>query len=124
MKFTALIVVTVFIAFDILTGWLKALYTGTFNSSIMREGLFHKLGELLALALGYACEFTFPLINMNVNVPFAAAISVYIVIMEVASIVENLSKMNPELAGILQKFFAKEKIDPEAKGGVNSEHEK
>ena len=123
MKFTALIVVMVFIAFDILTGWLKALYTGTFNSSVMRQGLFHKLGELLALGLGYACEYTFPLISLNVSVPFAGAIATYIVIMEVASIVENLAKLNPELAGILGKFFSKDKIQAEAEGGVHLEPE-
>ncbi len=122
MKITALIIVLMFIAFDILTGWLKALSTGTVDSSIMRKGLFHKLGEILAVAFGYLCEFCFPMIGVNFQVPLAAGICVYIVLMETASIVENLAVMNPNIAGILNKFFDSEKLEPEQNGGKHLEN--
>lgn len=123
MKVGPLIVVVIFITFDIGTGWLKALSTGTADSSIMRKGLFHKLAEILAVLFGYTCEIVFPLVDINVSIPLAAGISTYIVIMETASIVENLAIMNPTLADILSKFFSKEKLSPEEKGEANDEDE-
>lgn len=121
MKVGPLIVVIIFITFDIGTGWLKALSTGTADSSIMRKGLFHKLAEILAVLFGYTCEIVFPLVDINVSIPLAAGISTYIVIMETASIVENLAIMNPKLADILSKFFSKEKLESEEKGEAKDE---
>lgn len=60
MNIAPVIVVLIFIAFDVLTGWLKAFSTGTTNSSIMREGLFHKIGELLAMALVMFASILYP----------------------------------------------------------------
>lgn len=105
MKIGALITVLVFIAFDVITGWLKALATGTTDSSIMRKGLFHKLGELLAVMFGYMCEYAFPIMEIEVSIPFAGVIATYIVLMETASIIENLCIMNPSLSEIMKKIF-------------------
>lgn len=113
MKLYVLYIPAMFIAFDILTGWLKALSTGTVNSSIMRKGLMHKLGEILALVFGMLCEYAFPLLGIDSNIPFTFAISVYIIVMETASIIENLAVMNPQLAGILNRLFSKEKTQGE-----------
>ncbi len=113
MKLYVLYIPALFIAFDILTGWLKALSTGTVNSSIMRKGLVHKLGEILALAFGALCEYTFPMLGIDSNIPFTLAICVYLTVMETASIIENLAAMNPQLAGILNRLFSKEKLEGE-----------
>lgn len=122
MKITALIIVSVFICFDVLTGWLKALSTGSLDSSIMRKGLFHKVGEELAMAFGYLCEFCFPLAGVPMQIPIASGIGVYIVLMETASIVENIAIMNPALANILSKFFDSEKLEPSQTGGKHLEN--
>ena len=97
-----------FIAFDVLTGWLKAIATKTTNSSIMRSGLFHKLGEIVALIFGYVCEYSLPMIGVDIEIPFAVAIGTYIVLMELASIIENISKINPRLAHIMMNIFSDE----------------
>lgn len=110
MKIGALITVLVFIAFDVITGWLKALATGTTDSSIMRKGLFHKLGELLAVMFGYMCEYAFPIMEIEVSIPFAGVIATYIVLMETASIIENLCIMNPNLSKIMEKIFDSDKL--------------
>lgn len=115
MKLYVLYIPAMFIAFDILTGWLKALSTGTVNSSIMRKGLTHKLGEILALAFGAMCEYAFPVLGIESNVPFTLAICVYLIVMETASIIENLAAMNPQLAGILNRLFSKEKLNGDNK---------
>lgn len=120
MKIGSLIVVLVFIAFDVATGWLKAIATGTTDSSIMRQGLFHKLGEILAVMFGYMCEYLFPYMEIDVTIPFAIAIATYIVLMETASIIENLCIMNPNLANVMGKIFDKskfEEVDDENKSG-------
>lgn len=110
MKIGSLITVLVFIAFDVITGWLKALATGTTDSSIMRKGLFHKLGELLAVMFGYMCEYAFPIMDIEVSIPFAGVIATYIVLMETASIIENLCIMNPSLSEIMKKIFDEDKL--------------
>ena len=111
MNVAALIIVFIFIVFDIATGWLKALSTGTTNSSIMRQGLYRKLAEIISVLFGYTCQYVFPLVGIDVNIPLAAGIATYIVLMETASIIENLGVMNPNLANVLSKFFSNEKLD-------------
>ena len=120
---TALLVTTIFIVFDIATGWLKALSTGTTDSSIMRQGLFRKIAEIMAVLFGYVCEYVFPYAEIEVSIPFATGISAYIVLMETASIIENLAIMNPKLAEILEKFFSKEKIESGEKYGGTEQDE-
>lgn len=97
-----------FIAFDILTGWTKALVTHTTDSSIMRVGLFHKVGEILAIVFGYCCQFSFPYVGITVAIPLVETISTYIILMETASIIENLVKINPQLGDVLSKIFKKD----------------
>ena len=121
LKVTALIVATIFILFDIATGWLKALSTGTANSSIMRQGLFRKIAEIMAVLFGYVCEYVFPYAGIEVSIPFATGIAAYIVVMETASIIENLAVMNPHLGEILEKFFSREKIGVEEENGKHLE---
>ena len=121
MKITALIIVLVFICFDVLTGWLKAISTGSVDSSIMRKGLYHKVGEILSVIFGYLCEYTFPIMNVPIELPIASGISIYIILMETASIIENLAIMNPQLSGVLSKFFDTSKLKTVEKGGKHLE---
>ena len=121
MNYTAVVIVAFFIAFDVLTGWIKAIATKTTDSSIMRTGLFHKLGELLAIAFGYACEFAFPYIGMTISLPLASAICTYIVLMETASIVENLSRISPKLANALDKYFDQSKVKKDGEEDVQKD---
>lgn len=122
MNITILIIVLIFIAFDVLTGWLKALATKTTNSSIMRKGLFHKLGEVVAMIFGYVCEYSLPYVGVKISVPFAVAIGTYIVLMETASIIENIAIINPGMAKILGNVFSKDTLNlPEEDVNTNEE---
>lgn len=122
MNITIGIIALIFIAFDVLTGWLKAIATKTTNSSIMRSGLFHKLGEIVAIIFGYVCEYSLPLIGVDIDIPFAVAIGTYIVLMELASIIENISKINPRLSRIMTNIFSDELADYEEE--KEGKHEK
>ena len=100
-------IVLIFISFDILFGLLQALKNQTFQSSVMRQGLFHKLGEILCYLFGVVCDATLPMINILVPFSLASAITIYIVIMEIGSILENLSKISPVMAKYLGLIFEK-----------------
>lgn len=97
------IIVSVAIAADIVTGLIAALYKREFASSVMREGLFHKVGEMCAVALLYGVEYAQPIIGIDTGLPLFAAGCGYLVLMEIGSIMENLSKFTPGLDRILHK---------------------
>ncbi|MCD8367934.1 MAG: phage holin family protein [Clostridiales bacterium] len=86
-----------FIALDFITGLIQALATQTFASSVMRQGLYHKLGLLLCMALGILVDYAQTWLDLGVSVPVAGAVCAYIVIMEIGSSLENICKINPDL---------------------------
>lgn len=100
-----IIVVLVFILVDVLVGLAKAFANGNYKSALMREGLYHKLGEILAVGFGVLCEELFPYAGITIGVPIVTSICVYIILMETGSIVENLSEISPALASLLTKVF-------------------
>lgn len=97
----------VFMVFDILTGYIQAVINKNVDSSIMRKGLLHKVLLIIIIAVGFLLDFTFNLKTISI------AICVYIIVMELTSILENLKK-----AGIDIKFldFIKEKGSEEKNG--------
>lgn len=97
------IVVAAAILLDIITGLIKAFYTKSFSSSVMRQGLFHKLGELLAVAILYGAEIALPMIGVDANLPLFPAGVGYCTLMELGSIIENLRAFTPGLDNILGK---------------------
>ena len=86
-----------FISLDFATGLLKSIAKKDFESSKMREGLFHKVGSIIAIVLGVLVEQAATYIDIGVNVEVATAICGYIIIMEIGSIIENIGAINPEL---------------------------
>ena len=99
----------VFILFDVLSGLLKAFYTGTFNSTNMRKGGMHKLAELLILGLTFYIQLGYGLPADNLPITAINAVPSYIIFMELMSILENLADVNEGLKNILSKFFGKAK---------------
>lgn len=91
---------------DIITGVFKALKNGTFKSSIMREGLWHKLGFIMAIFVIALLQVFlaanqlpdgFVLENIIMDAPYCLVICIYIIGVEIGSIWENLSEINPKL---------------------------
>lgn len=73
-------------AADTLLGWLGALKKGEWKSRNARWGAVGKLTELIIIALMYLCEWTF-------NIDWLIyTITLYFIICEGASIVENIVK--------------------------------
>lgn len=102
-----LIIVLGFIAFDVVTGLIKAGYNGNYNSAIMRQGGFHKSMEVMAMAVAYFVEYTIVYINIGVDVPAVPAVTVYICIMELISILENICAVNPQMCALFKPYLEK-----------------
>lgn len=80
----------VLIASDVVSGWIQATINSTWDSTKMRKGLFRKGGEMMVVVIAWIVGIALP---MDINIALFA--SVYIVIMEALSVLENL-----DLAGI------------------------
>lgn len=101
MSTVDLVIVVVCIVADVVTGLIAAWISHTFESAKMREGAGHKLGELFAMGVCYGVQFGLPLMGITTTINFVRGFTIYIVIMEFASIAENIIKMDPELKGPL-----------------------
>lgn len=102
-----LIIVLVFIVFDVVTGLIKAGYNGNYNSAIMRQGGFRKSMEVMAMAVAYFVEYAIVYINIGVDVPAVPAVTVYICIMELISILENICAVNPQMCALFKPYLDK-----------------
>jgi phage-related holin len=98
-----LLCVLAFILADILTGLVKSLYEKDFKSSVMRQGLFHKAGELMVLGLLYGVEYAAPMLGITFELPTFRAGACYCILMEVGSIIENIKPYTPAISTILRK---------------------
>ena len=83
---------------DFLTGISHAWATGHLKSYKMRDGLNKKVGEICILLVGYIFTWT-------INAPkyLMIGLTIYIVIMELISLSENLDKMGVPLPKPLKK---------------------
>lgn len=103
----ALGITAILIAMDYVTGISVAVSRGNLQSSKMREGLWHKLGEVGAILLAYLVAEEGHYIGLPYRIDILIpAVLIWISVMEITSILENLAVLNPGLAsaGFLQIF--------------------
>lgn len=96
-EIAALCIVGIMIVLDCLTGLAKAVKNHDVSSGKMRDGLWHKISFILIVVLGEVLEHGQRMIDMGFSVPIIVPTCVYIVLTETASILENLSELNPAL---------------------------
>ena len=84
----------IFSGLDILTGYIQAVINKNVDSKVMREGLLHKCLLIVAIVIGYVVEYAFGISAV------AQVITVYICVMEVMSILENLKKAGLDIGKI------------------------
>lgn len=101
------VIVAGFIIFDIVTGCIKASYSGSFNSTIMRQGGYHKLSEIVAVIGSALLEHACKIVNLGIDIPLLNVVSVYICATELISIIENLSVVNPSLEKLFKPYLQK-----------------
>lgn len=97
-------------AFDVLTGYAAAAKNGELNSSVMSDGLWGKLGEVFSIVASFAAEYCVSLygnqfIHVTIDVPITTGVCAYIALYELTSIVENIGKLNKDIAKWLVNTF-------------------
>ena len=108
MNFMKLIMLTCsFIVIDVFTGLLKSFKQGTFNSSIMRQGFFHKTAEVSTIFIVYYLTYVLRYIGFEIPSFILVSINVYFIGMEMGSIIENIGCVNPQMKDVFGKFFEK-----------------
>ncbi len=95
MDYRYIVVALIFIIFDIVTGVLQALITGTFKSHKMRKGGLRKLCLLIVIAFGVALDYSQMLVELGFTFPCLKMIACYITFMEIMSIIENINSAFP-----------------------------
>ena len=89
---------------DILLGYASAVKSKTVKSAKMREGLWHKTGEMGIIAVGDVLDgMLLGGIDMPFSAPVTTAMIVYLAINEAVSCMENIVKLDPELGD--KRFF-------------------
>lgn len=95
-----------FIVLDVVSGIAKGAKLGQLSSSKMREGIWHKAGYVLIMALAVLIEVGSKHIDLGFTVPLVIPACVYIILSEVMSIFENATALNPQIGGSgLTKLF-------------------
>lgn len=111
-----LMVVTMVI--DYITGSLAARRNGTWDSSVARDGLWHKLGEIFALLVAILCDVAIMLIlhtdaaeilhfSWSWRWYFSLMVSIWYIITELGSIIENADAMGANVPKWLTRGLAK-----------------
>ena len=88
---------SIYIVFDFDSSRLVACAKHEWKSSEMRKGLYHKFGSIMLVVLAYLIDYAQKYVDLGFRVPIAAGVCVYIILMELGSIVENIGKINPDL---------------------------
>lgn len=112
-------------ALDYISGTAKAKKLGAWSSSVAREGLWHKTGEiisvLVALLLDVAIGVILPNIpGLSVEIKYSfllcPLVTIWYIITEAGSIVENVGEMGAPVPGWLRKAISvlKDTVDKTA----------
>lgn len=101
---------------DFVTGFIKAYVTNSVESSKMRKGGLNKIAELVVMATACGLEIGLEMLARNsegeelarvAGLVAASAIFGYIAFMEIISILENYSAINPQANGWIVKLIKK-----------------
>lgn len=94
---------------DFITGIIKGYVTGQLSSAKMRRGGLNKLGEIIVMATACGLEigiralgeyYSSDVLASITGAVTAIAVFIYIVIMELISILENYAEINSEAAWV------------------------
>ena len=92
-----IVVALVFNGLDLLTGIITAFKSKNIKSSKLRDGLFKKVGFLICYFLALMVDTEGSLIGFQIGTPILPIVILYACTTELVSILENISKINPDL---------------------------
>lgn len=108
-EFWIIILPLILMALDVISGYVNAAIKKETSSSVMRKGLGHKFAEIVYIALGLLISLAFGVKQIEYF------ISIYIIVMEVISILENCEKLGLKTPNAVKEKVneVKEEIDKE-----------
>lgn len=93
-----ILVALVFNGLDLITGIVGAIRDGEqIKSSKLRDGLFKKVGFIFCYTLGIVINYAETFLTLPFDVDLVPVICTYAIVTEVVSIIENISKINPDI---------------------------
>lgn len=93
-----ILVALVFNGLDVITGIIGAIRNGeTIKSNKLRDGLFKKVGFIFCYVLGIVINYAETILTLPFSVNLVPVICTYAIVTEVFSIIENISKINPDI---------------------------
>lgn len=87
----------VFNIFDLISGIFVAIKQKDLQSCKLRDGIFKKFGFIFCYVLAYLIDNFGEEIGFKLSVSILPAVIAYVVFTEVISIIENITKLNPDL---------------------------
>lgn len=124
-----LIVLIVVMLIDYFTGMSEAYISHTLNSRIGVTGIIKKIGYIIAVTVGIVADYLISsaLVNCGINVTINCCIgmivTVWFIINELISILENLSEIGTPLPKFLVSIVKRLKTTVEAKTNENESEE-
>lgn len=106
-EYFLIILYTVLMIFDVISGIIKAVSEKDLKSSKLRDGFFKKISAVIILAVVYLVNYGL-LQYTELNIDIFSCSCVYLIFMEIVSVVENVSLLNPTLKTLFEKI--KEKV--------------
>lgn len=106
-----LVVLAAVMLIDYITGMAGAACTGQMNSRVGVLGIVKKAGYLALVAVGMVVDYLISSalvaigISLQINYCFGMIITIWLIINEMISILENLGEMNIPLPGFLVKMI-------------------
>lgn len=93
-----ILVALIFNGLDLVTGIAGAIRDGEqIKSSKLRDGLFKKVGFIFCYVLAIAINYAETFLTLPFGVDLVPVICTYAIVTEVVSIIENISKINPNI---------------------------
>lgn len=113
----AVLVFLICLALDYITGSWAARAKGEWSSAIARQGLWHKLGEIVALLVAALCDIAVQVVLQSTAAPILGSIQydgyitmivcVWYIFTELGSIIENAGELGAPIPKWLSKGIAK-----------------
>lgn len=104
-------IVFLLVLIDYVTGVVNAVMHSELSSEKMRRGLGHKFAYLAIICVALIVEYGSGYINLGIELPMFIPVCTGVCLIEITSITENCTKINPELSksNILNIFKVDEK---------------
>lgn len=110
-----IVIFSISMLLDYLTGTWAAKSAGEWSSKIARQGLWHKLGEIVAVMVAALCDIalraitndaTIALANFTLPCLITPIVTVWYIFTELGSIIENAGKLGAPIPADLRKAIA------------------